>query len=548
MGQKGIRRATKSLRASAQRELTLQGATEREIGIKREAPAGTPRFRDQDPLGLFIGTQRVDVLLKQNGFSWVFTVRRLMRALDWTPFYAQYSTEGRPPYHPAVMGGVVVLGHLLGLKSLRQLENFAAADMRCWWLTGGLIPDYSSFCNFFNRHRDLWTSHFFEDVTGRVVRALQSDASFLGMDGTVVQSAASAHHALSVEAAQHKATRARERADAAPQETSEQKSVAKTLDAKAKKAERTAEIAKERDAARSNQQKRKSPTTVTEHDPEAVNQPQKRGGHAPSYKPSVVVTKDRVITGQTVHPSNEAVQVPDLLDQSERVTGQKPHLVMADAGYNVASVLNEAVARDLNFLCPQGRTHDEDGDWTPDSKRIHKSQFKYHEKTNSYTCPQGRVLERYRHNAKHVEYRSVSCEGCPLRERCIKNGAQRSVTRVPEDEIREALQVVMQQPGARKMYKNRQTMPEPVFAELKGIQGETRFRRFGLANVRAEHAIHCAVHNIRRALARARRPVGASAREDYAGRRARIGRIGPEMVNQPTRPSPSCQQPSRTSR
>lgn len=525
MGQKGIRRATKSLRLSAQRELTLQGATEREIGIKREAPVGVPRFKDQDPLGLFVGTQRIDVLLKQGGFSWVFTVRRLMRALDWTPFYAQYSTDGRPAYHPALMGGVVVVGHLLGLKSLRQLENFAAADMRCWWLTGGLIPDYSSFCNFFNRHKDLWTGHFFEDVTGRVVRALQSDASFLGMDGTVVQSAASAHHALSVEAAQHKASRARERADAAPRETSEQKSAAKTLDAKAKKAERTAEIAMERDAARSNQQKRKSPTTVTEHDPEAVNQPQKRGGHAPSYKPSVVVTKDRVITGQTVHPSNEAMQVPDLLDQSERVTGQKPEIVMADAGYNTGSVLTDAVARDLNFLCPQGRSHDADSDWTPDSKLIHKSQFKYDEKTNSYICPQGRALTRFAERQKHVEYRSVSCEGCPLRERCIKSGSQRSVTRVPEDEIREALHQVMQQPGARKMYRSRQTMPEPVFAELKGIQGETRFRRFGLANVRAEHAIHCAVHNIRRVLAQARRPAGASARGCGSRNRAEVKRV-----------------------
>jgi Transposase DDE domain/Transposase domain (DUF772) len=548
MGQKGIRRATKSLGHSAQRQLTLACATEREIGIKREAPADAPRFKDADPLGLFVGPQRIDVLLKLVGFSWVFTIRRLMRALDWTPFYAQYSTEGRPAYHPALMGSVVVLGHLLGRTSLRDLEDLAAADMRCWWLSGGLIPDYSSFCNFFNRHKDLWTSHFFEDVTSRVVLALQSDASKLGLDGTVVQSAASAHCRLSVEAAQHNATQTRARADAAPRETPAEKVTAAKLDSEAKKAKRTEEIAMERDAGRSNQQKRNSPTVVPEHDPEAVNQPQKRGGYAPSYKPSIVVTKDRVITGQTVHPSNEAVQVPDLLDQSERVTGQKPEIVMADAGYNVGSVLHEAVARDLNFLCPQGRAHDAEGDWAPDSKRIHKSQFKYHEKTDSYTCPQGRVLTRLRQRQGFVQYRSVSCEGCPLRAQCIKEGEWRSVNRAPEDEIREALFHVMQQPGARRQYKRRQGMVEPVFAELKGIQGETRFRRFGLANVRAEHAIHCAVHNIRRVLARARRPAGASGRVSGGCKQAEVKRVAPAAGIWRTRQKPAWHWPARMSR
>ena len=131
------------------------------------------------------------------------------------------------------------------------------------------------------------------------MRALQSDASLLGLDGTVVPKGWQLTHALSVEAAQHKAT--------------QQKTAAEALDPKAKKTERTSGIAQQRDAARSPTQKHGSATEGTEHDPEAVNQPQRRGGYAPSYKPSIVVTKDRVITGQTVHSSNEAVQVPELL-------------------------------------------------------------------------------------------------------------------------------------------------------------------------------------------------------------------------------------------
>ena len=77
----------------------------------------------------------------------------------------------------------------------------------------------------------------------------------------------------------------------------------------------------------------------------------------------------------------------------------------------------------------------------------------------------------------------------------------------------------MRQPGARRQDKRRQGMVELAFADLKGIQNETRFRRFGLVSARAEHAIHCAVHNIRRAAARSqagrsqtRRPAAAMVR------------------------------------
>jgi Transposase DDE domain/Transposase domain (DUF772) len=511
MSEKSKRRPPKSFRPSPQHEFALTGATERELPARHPIDDEVRQFTDGDPLALYVGAKRIDVWLKEFGLGSIFTVRRLLEAMDWTPFYQRYRPQGRPPYHPRLMAGVIVLGHLLGRTSLRELEILCATDMRCWWLTGGKVPDYSSFCNFFARHQDLWTEHFFEDLTTRIVRALGSDGSFLATDGTVTLSAASTHKRLSVEAAQHKASQAREAANGVPRETPAQKKTAASLEKKAEQAERVAKIAKQRDDGRSAKQKRASATLVAPSDPEAVTQILKRGGFGPAYQPSIAVTKDRVITATSVHPSNEIVQVSRLLDQSERTTGVVPDIVAMDARYNTGPMLEEALRRELNLLCPSGRTFDPDGDWTPDTKQIHKSKFRYDEKTDSYRCPQGRALPKVKSKQAFDEYQSPDCSDCPLRSQCVRSGDKgRVVSRTSYDELREALQHVMTQPGARAAYRRRQGMVEPVFGETQQIQGMRRFRRRGLPKVRGEWALHCAAHNVRRLLARLQRRPGGS--------------------------------------
>jgi len=46
-------------------------------------------------------------------------------------------------------------------------------------------------------------------------------------------------------------------------------------------------------------------------------------------------------------------------------------------------------------------------------------------------------------------------------------------------------------------------MVEPVFAQLRGVQGLRRFHRSGLAGARLEFALHALAYNLGRVLARA---------------------------------------------
>ena len=95
---------------------------------------------------------------------------------------------------------------------------------------------------------------------------------------------------------------------------------------------------------------------INPQEPEAMVQKQKRGrGSAPSYKPSVLVNEQRIILAQAMHASSETKVIPAMLHQSEAVSGEKVEELLLDAGYCSHGILQQALERDINLLCPAGQ-------------------------------------------------------------------------------------------------------------------------------------------------------------------------------------------------
>jgi hypothetical protein len=138
-------------------------------------------------------------------------------------------------------------------------------------------------------------------------------------------------------------------------------------------------------------------------------------------------------------------------------------------------------------------------------KKFGKGSFVYDESTDTYTCPAGKKLtckQKYRGNDRmpgYIQYETNACAECPLRERCTSRKGGRQVRRFQDDDLKDALRTVMSHPKARLRYKQRQAMVEPVYSEIKGIQGLRRFRRRGLTGVKVEFGLHVMAHNLRRA-------------------------------------------------
>jgi transposase len=512
------RRRARGVPDTAQQALGLEEwASEPEPG-RGEGPQPAVQF-EEGTKRLYVGGESLEQYLEVRGLKAVRVLKELMEQLDVSAFEGAYKPGGRPPLHPRRMLSLIVYGMHLRQWSLRELEQLAVRDVGAWHLCGGLQPDHSTLGKFIVRHEKLLSDEFFVSASRQLASKLGLKEGEAAADGTVIQAAASLRSLAKKEVLEAEAAAAREAAQAAaavpeaaqaaaavpeaaqavsPPPTAKQAA----LQRKAQRLEQAVAIATQRAAARAAH--RRSPPQLSRQEPEAVNQPCKDGLYRFSYKPSLLVHSSRFILAQALDPSSEVGVLDGLLKQGEQV-GVKLASLSLDAGYFQIQVLQWAVERGLDVLCPPERqTRNPDGIAVTGKGLFAKAAFQYDAQQDVYLCPAGHTLRpgqwkveadtqmRVRH------YGTRACKDCPLRTRCTSSATSpRKIGRYEGQELKEAMEQVFQQPAARKRYARRSQIVEPVFAELKERQGLKRFRRTGTRGARLEFALHCLAFNLK---------------------------------------------------
>ena len=463
--------------------------------LGRTAADSGRRFITGDPRAIVIGTTPLEQYLRESGQTGVFTVARLLDEQDWTEFEGDYAATGRPPFSPRQMMGLILYGVMQGVHSLRELERLARLDLGCMWITGGIAPDFTKIGRFITKHTTLLTSSFFESLTRQILKATGSNTQRLAGDGTVIEAACSYYNLLREDAIRQRAAAAQAALTAQPDDPEVQR--------EHQLSEQCVKVFEERALARKRSGRSTETLSVSPTEPEAMVQPLKRKkGISASYKPSILANADRIITAMAVDPSSETKAVAALLDQSERTVGGKPEEVLFDAGYFDDSVIAATIERDISLLCPDGQVPGQlkQGNVFP------KAQFEFDESADSYRCPAGRTLifmkafEATTTKPARRQYGTSACGECVVRADCTSQ-KRRHILRNANDETRDALRQVMQQPQVPGVFAQRKTMVEPVFSHLRGKQGFNRFRRKGLAAVAGEFALHSLAYNLSRAVA-----------------------------------------------
>jgi hypothetical protein len=470
------------------------------------------RFVEADARRIMLGGVRLDEHLKAMGILWPFTVARLLGEQDWAPFLAKLSRNGRPPYAPRAMVGLVVAGIVKGVNTLRGLEELARSDLGVMWVTGGICPDHSVIGRFVLLHAETLSESFFAGLTASVLKATGSDTGTLGLDGTVIAAAVARLGTLKAEAlaaalaeAEAKAAEAKAvEAVASEADREKAETAAAAAAGKVEKLTAAQAVLDERIAARTDKGKDAQGLSIHPDEPEAVVQPQKdKRTYAPSYKPVLLANRARVAVAADVHPSCETAPVERLVEQA--LAHGKVETLLADSAFNGAGTIEAASQRDIELLAPEGRAlPGEEATHKQSDKQIPKGEFRYEAASDSYRCPAGHSLRRLSAIAAYAVYGGGPCADCPLKARCTKAAEGRQIKRYPCDAAKETMRATLARPDGRARYNKRAGMVEPVFAHLKENQGLRRFRRRGLAKVRLEFMLHLAAYNLSRAIALAR--------------------------------------------
>ena len=407
-----------------------------------------------------------------------FVVALVTEELDLSTILASYKGEkGQPPYHPAMMVALLLYAYAVGIYSSRRIAKACIERVDFMAIVALDAPDFRTTSEFRRRHL-VALSALFVQVLKLCEQAGLVKLGHVALDGTKINANASKHKAMSYErmkkrepelqaevdgwlkaaqaadAAEDAAFGVDRRGDEMPDWVADKQArLAKIRQAKAElEAEAKAKAAAEQ-AAREKKngdklrpgRKAVPPSDVPE--PKAqrnFTDPDSRilktkDGYIQGYNAQAAVdAQEQIIVAHTLsNNGNDQAQLAPLLDATKANLGRNPDEVSADAGYCSAANLRTLIRRRIKGYIATGRQ---------------------------------------KHGTK-------SATG----KRSVKPGS-----------LLARMNIRLKRGGHRSRYRLRKQVVEPVFGQIKQARGFCQFLLRGIDKVKAEWAMICTAHNLRK--------------------------------------------------
>jgi transposase len=252
---------------------------------------------------------------------------------------------------------------------------------------------------------------------------------------------------------------------------------------------------------------------VSPSDPEAALARDKENVYRPLYTAQLLRDLDSplILAYDVVAQNNDNGVLEPMIERMTDNVGIKPSAVLVDSGY--------VSMRHLEFCSHAGITlygpcQENDYSLQNDKKaqsnqhtELPKSAFTWLAEEQAYQCPEGHRLEfAKKQTQQRVEHTialslyvcpSEHCQACPRQPACTRTPEKgRSVSRMENEELLDALRQRMQSHEAQVLYKQRSRTVELNFADLKEHRGLRRFHCRGLDRVTAEVGSLVLTHNL----------------------------------------------------
>ena len=415
---------------------------------------------------------------------------------------------GAPAYYPRALLSVWLYGFMTNVRSCRKLEAACRDQIPYLWLTGWQHPDHKTLWRFYQRHRRRMRELFKRTVRTAVTVGLV-DLAMQAVDGTKLAANAALQRTLDAEKLRKLLDRVESTIreleaqneggdDGAPARLPKKLANQKALRQRVRQA---MEDLPERE--RPSRYKRPTRINLTDKDARLM---QTRHGVVPGYNAQAMVSplaekggmSGMLVTAvDVVDEANDTARLTPMVEQAEEVTGVRVPMTLADAGYFAGKHVAEFHRRGHQVVMPDMAR--------PTNHPYHKDQFSYDEENDRFICPHGQRLPSAGHkdnkSKKARVYRIESasiCRDCPAFGVCTTNALY---GRTVEIGIHEAAlrrhRSWMATEEAKRAYRRRMALVEPLFAILKNQLGARRFTLRGMDNVKAEWTMIATAFNLR---------------------------------------------------
>ena len=454
--------------------------------------------------------------------------------------YANEET-GRPAYSPKLLLKVILLGYARGIIGSRRLERACRENVVFMALCCGERPDHSTLAGFVGKLEGRIERIFAEILLVCHEEGLLS-GTHLSLDGLKLPGNAAREWSGSFKELRFKADKMRRKlkeklAEHRRQDRLDRKRGSRTgSDRAQEKTRRRATLEKLRRGAerierflreeepREGTRGKEVQSNVTDKDSAKMTTSH---GVMQGYNAQALVDEKHqvVMHGVASGVGQDHRQIAPVLEGAQatlELAGLKEKLPLeqtqlsADCNYHSEANLETCATYQLDAYIPDNHFRQRDERFATQERykrRVKKENFtledfEYEEKSDTYCCPQGKVLRLYAwvHRTNRGEiyrrYRSrrEDCAKCSLRQQCLSRGAERKWLALPIGDTPATLTARMRrkidQPEARQIYSRRLAIVEPAFANLRSCKRLDRFTYRGQVKVNIQWLLYCLVHNL----------------------------------------------------
>jgi transposase len=438
-------------------------------------------------------------------------VYEVVEGLDTSAIENRYSELGQNTYHPKILLKLLFYGYATGVRSGRRIAARCETDTAYMYLSELYQPDFRTINDFRKNHLAVIEGYFVEIV--RMCRGLgMVKVGEVMIDGSKMKANAASKRSkdkttyeawledvekqikdMLREAGQEDEREDElygdERGDELPEDIRTKESLK----------EKIKEV-----LGRFKEEKQKINLT----DPDSRFMKLRQGGIASSYNCQVAAVEGQVIVAaDVVAEENDRQQLAPMVEETERVMGEKVEEIIADAGYSSYENYEYLSQRSKEGYIPdQYFEKVKRGEYRSPEQRYHKDNFKYDSERDVYLCPEGKELRFYKERnrdkgvrRKQRVYRGRLCSGCPVLGQCT-GGRYREIACDKREHLLEEMRQRLLSGEGKEKYKRRLFTVEPIFGHLKYNLGYRTFLLRTLDKVRGEFKLMCIGHNLRKIL------------------------------------------------
>lgn len=355
-----------------------------------------------------------------------------VETIDLTPFnfHIKSSSEGRPPYNPKDLLKLYVYGYLNCIRSSRALEKECKRNIELMWLLHQLVPDHNTISNFRKDNEKAIRKVFrhtvsiakqFNLIGGKLIAGDSTKLRAQNSKKNNFNESKITQHLQYIDKKLDEYNKALEQADEQNKQIIQQQIEKQNT-------------RKEKYLGLSQQIMETGETQVSTSDPDSRQMIIRNNITEVAYNVQTTVDAKNMLTlDYKVTNDNDSKAMGCMLKRAKKILGHSNFTGLYDKGYHTGSELKTGIEMGVELMVAIPGV----ASFAPDY-RYNFDKFVYNQENDSYTCPEGQVLntngnwyikskERYLYHVKH--YKTNGCNSCPVLALCTKNKKGRLIER-----------------------------------------------------------------------------------------------------------------------